>query len=161
MTEPSRCALRTRQMEDVAEVGPIASTTGNRCEERLAAMDKVLAYLGAGIVAAWGVAHVVPTRAVLVGFGAISPSNRRVLAQEWLAEAFTMWFVAAVVIVTAALGAPGAPLTTWLYRVSALMLVAIGTLTAATGGRTEIVWFKICPVVLAVVAGLWVTASLV
>jgi hypothetical protein len=33
--------------------------------------------------------HAIPTRAVVAGFGEISVDNRRVLVQEWLAEAVT------------------------------------------------------------------------
>ena len=38
-----------------------------------------------------GVAHAIPTRQVLEGFEPISVDNRRIILQEWLAEAFTMW----------------------------------------------------------------------
>ncbi len=53
-------------------------------------MDSVLAYVAAGLVGLWGVSHAIPTRAVVAGFGEISADNRRVLVQEWLAEAVTM-----------------------------------------------------------------------
>jgi hypothetical protein len=48
----------------------------------------------------------------------------------------------------------------WVYRVAAGLLVALGTLTALTGARTPVVWFKICPVLLAGSAALLVAASL-
>lgn len=51
-------------------------------------MREVLAYVAAGLVGLWGVAHAIPTRRVLAGFGPISVDNRRVLLQEWLVEAF-------------------------------------------------------------------------
>ncbi len=43
--------------------------------------------LSAGIIGVWGVAHVIPTVAVVSGFGTISIENRRVITLEWLAEA--------------------------------------------------------------------------
>ena len=61
-------------------------------------MDAILAYVAAAVVAVWGVAHAVPTGQVLAGFAPITPDNRRIVVQEWLAEAFTMWGVAAMVI---------------------------------------------------------------
>lgn len=67
-------------------------------------MSAVLAYAAAVVVAAWGVAHVVPTRQVVAGFGPVGADNRRVIVQEWLAEAFTMWGVAAMVIAATAAG---------------------------------------------------------
>ncbi|MEW6059729.1 MAG: hypothetical protein AB1551_06265 [Actinomycetota bacterium] len=50
-------------------------------------MRETLAIAAAVLVALWGVAHAIPTRAVVAGFGAISEDNRRVITQEWLAEA--------------------------------------------------------------------------
>jgi hypothetical protein len=39
------------------------------------------------------------------------------------------------------------------------LLVALGVLTALTGARTPVVWFKVCPVVMAGPAGLLLAAS--
>ena len=40
------------------------------------------------------------------------------------------------------------------------MLVALGVLTALTGARTAVIWFKICPFLLIGSAALLVAASL-
>jgi hypothetical protein len=123
-------------------------------------MAAILAYLAGAVVAVWGVAHVVPTRQVLGGFEPVTTDNRRIIAQEWLAEAFTMWGVAAVVIVaTAAARGPDSGLLAWIYRLTAGLLVALAALTALTGARTPVVWFKICPVLLAGSAALLLVAS--
>ena len=61
--------------------------------------------------------NAVPTRRVVAGFGPISADNRRVVAQEWLAEAFTMWGVAAMVIVATAAGGAATDVRAWVYRV--------------------------------------------
>jgi hypothetical protein len=50
----------------------------------------ILAYVAGAVVAAWGVAHAIPTRQVLAGFEPVTADNRRIVLQEWLAEAFTM-----------------------------------------------------------------------
>jgi len=122
-------------------------------------MAALLAYLAGAIVAVWGVAHAVPTRQVLAGFAPISTDNQRIVAQEWLAEAFTMWGIAALVIVVTALGGTDTGARAWVYRVAAGLLVALGTLTALTGARTRVVWFKICPVLLGGSAVLLLAAS--
>lgn len=70
-----------------------------------------------------------------------------------------MWFIAAVVIVATALGGSHQNLTDWVDRVSGIMLLAIAALTAVTGARTSIVFFKICPVLLTVTAGLLLAGS--
>ncbi|MFI5286964.1 MAG: hypothetical protein ACHQ4F_11665 [Candidatus Dormibacteria bacterium] len=117
-----------------------------------------LAWLSAGLVAAWGIAHVIPTRAVVQGFGSITRDNRLVLTQEWLAEALTMGFVAAIIIIATAVANAGA-VAPWVYRAAAVMLVAVGVLTTATGARTPVMWFKICPIVLTTTAALLLIAS--
>jgi hypothetical protein len=122
-------------------------------------MSAVLAYVAAVVVAAWGVGHAVPTRQVVAGFGPISADNRRVIVQEWLAEAFTMWGIAAMVIAATVVGGAATDVRAWVYRVAAGLLVAVGVLTALTGARTSVVWFKVCPVVMAVAVVLLLVAS--
>jgi len=121
-------------------------------------MSTVLAYLGAALVAAWGVAHAVPTRQVLAGFEPVTADNRHIIKQEWLAEAFTMWGIAAVVIAATAAGGT-ADARAWVYRAASALLVALATLTALTGARTRVIWFKICPALLTAAAILLLAAS--
>jgi hypothetical protein len=124
-------------------------------------VSDVLAYVAAGLVGLWGVAHAIPTPQVVAGFEPITPDNRRVLVQEWLAEAFTMWGVAAAVVVTTVVAEEGSDVAPWLYRVAAALLIALGGLTALTGARTPVIWFKVCPVLLGASAALLLVASVV
>ena len=117
--------------------------------------------VAAGVVALWGVAHVIPTRNVLAGFAPISVDNRRVVLQEWLVEAVTMWGIATLVIVSTVVGGAASEVTSWVYRVAAALLVALAVVTALTGARTKVIWFKICPVLLTSSAVLLLVASLV
>ncbi|MBV8196481.1 MAG: hypothetical protein JOY80_13255 [Candidatus Dormibacteraeota bacterium] len=50
-------------------------------------MSGALAYVAASLVAAWGIAHAVPTREVIRGFGGITHDNRLVITQEWVTAA--------------------------------------------------------------------------
>ena len=122
-------------------------------------MAAFLAYVAAALVALWGVAHVIPTNRVLAAFNPIGADNRRIVQQEWLAEAFTMWGVAAVVIVVTAVGGAHASVTAWVYRAMAGLLLALAALTGVTGARTPVIWFKICVVLLASSAGLLLIAG--
>jgi hypothetical protein len=112
------------------------------------------------LVGLWGVAHAIPTREVARGFEPITRDNRLVLIQEWLAEAFTMWGVAAIIIGVTAIGPEGSGAVDWVYRASAGLLVGLAILTTLTGARTPVIWFKICPVLLTTSAVLLVVASL-
>jgi len=122
-------------------------------------MGAVLAYVAAVVVALWGVAHAIPTRQVLAGFDPVTADNRRIILQEWLAEAFTMWGICAVVVTTTAAGGAATDVSAWIYRVAAALLIALATLTALTGARTPVIWFKICPVLLTGSAVLLLVAS--
>jgi hypothetical protein len=121
-------------------------------------MAAILAYVAVTVIAAWGVAHAVPTRQVLAGFEPITADNRRIVLQEWLAEAFTMWGIAAVVLAVTVAGS-GGDAREWVYRIAAGLLLALGALTALTGARTGVIWFKVCPVLLTGSAVLLLAAS--
>ena len=120
---------------------------------------QVLAYLAAALVGVWGIAHAVPTKRVVAGFAPITADNRRVLTQEWLAESLTMWGMAALVVAVTATAAD-IQVTVIVYRVVAGLLIALAVLTALTGARTPIVWFKVCPALLATSAALLLVASI-
>jgi hypothetical protein len=79
----------------------------------------------------------VPTRQVLADFEPVTADNRLVVVQEGLAEAFTMWGIAAMVIAVTASDGADAGTRALVYRVAAVLLIALGTLTALTGARTR------------------------
>ena len=83
-----------------------------------------LGYIAAAQVGLWGVAHTVPTRQVVRGFAPISTDNRRILTQEWLAATFTVWCIAAVLVIATAL-ASDALVTAWVYRCSTELFLAL------------------------------------
>jgi hypothetical protein len=124
-------------------------------------MAITLAYGAAALVALWGVAHAIPTGQVLVGFRPITQDNRRVVLQEWLAEAFTMWGLAGIIVSVTVVGGVGSHASQWVYRVVAALLVALALLTGLTGARTSVIWFKVCPVLLTFSAALLLIASLI
>ena len=99
--------------------------------------QRFLALLAACAVALWGVAHVIPARHVLAGFAPISVDNRRVVLQEWLVEAVTLWTIAALVVVSTVVGGGASQVTSWVCRVGASLLVVLAVVTALTGARTK------------------------
>ena len=119
----------------------------------------VFAYIAAAITGIWGVLHVAPTVRVLRGFEPITTANRYVILQEWVAEGMTMWGIAALVIAVTAAGSASAAATA-AYSVSAALLVALATLTALTGARTGVIWFRICPYLQGASAALLIGAAL-
>jgi hypothetical protein len=120
----------------------------------------VLGYVASGALIGWGTAHLAPTRAVALSFGAITPDNRRILIMEWIAEGITHIALGTLIVLITAIEGTGNPATPLVYRVVAATLVLMAGLTAATGSRTSVIWFKVCPFVLSGAAALLVVASI-
>jgi hypothetical protein len=119
-----------------------------------------LGYAAGLMLIAWGVMHLVPTREVADSFAAISLANRRILVMEWIAEGLTHAAVGGLVILVAALEGAFGSTAQLVYRVLAAFLVVLACMTALTGSRTPVVWFKICPFVLTSAAALLLVSSL-
>jgi hypothetical protein len=120
---------------------------------------ELLLYSGALIVVAWGVAHILPTRAVVAMFGNLSPDNRKLLTMEWVGEGLALVFIGALVgVVTLAQG-PGNTAAHTVYIGSSLMLVVMAGWTQLTGARTRLIPVKLCPVVLSFAAILIIIAT--
>ena len=124
-------------------------------------MSAVPAYVAGVALIAWGIAHVLPTRAVADGFGEIGADNRRILVMEWLAEGIAHISIGLLVVLVAASGNGGSSIADLVYRVLAVALIALASLTAVTGARTPVIWFKVCPFVLTAAAALLVVQTLV
>ena len=63
----------------------------------------------------------IPTSQGLAGFKPITQDNRRVVLQEWLAEAFAMWGLAGVIVAVTIVGGAGSHASQWVYRVVAAL----------------------------------------
>jgi hypothetical protein len=119
----------------------------------------VLAYVASAILIAWGTAHLVPTQGVAESFGPISLDSRRILVMEWIAEGITHISLGLLVILATAAGGAADSTTQLLYIACAGILILLAALTTATGARTPVVWFRICPFVLSTAAALLLVAS--
>jgi len=120
----------------------------------------LLAYVASAVLLAWGSAHLVPTRAVAASFGAITPDNRRILIMEWVAEGITHVSIGLLVILVTAIEGADNAATQLVYVVSAGILLVLAALTAMTGARTSVIWFRVCPFVLTSAAVLLCLASI-
>lgn len=123
-------------------------------------LDQLFMYAGSIVIMVWGIAHIIPTKAVVAGFGKLSPDNARIITMEWIAEGLTLVFIGALALamtIFVGIGQPGAVVV---YRGCALMLLVMAVLTLFTGARTKIIPIKICPWVKAIVAVLFTVGSI-
>lgn len=123
-------------------------------------IGEILILVGGGMIFLWGLGHIAPTKAVVVGFDSISAENRRILVMEWLVEGLTLCFVGVLAIVTVLVLGADVRGTALVVRMLAGFLLALAGLSAATGARTSIIPMKLCPLVKTVVAALLITGSL-
>jgi hypothetical protein len=122
-------------------------------------ISNILLYVGAGVITLWGIAHIIPTKAVVNGFGQISKDNKRIITMEWIAEGLTLCFIGLLVLFVTLWGGSQNEASIIVYRTSAAMLVVMAILTASTGARTSILPIKICPAVKIAVAILFVLGT--
>ena len=110
-------------------------------------MSDILLYVGSAVATVWGVAHIVPVKSVVAGFGWISDDNKRIITMEWIAEGLALCFIGLLVLSVTIWAGSKNQASIIVYRASALMLIIMAVLTLLTGARTSIVPIKICPLV--------------
>jgi hypothetical protein len=118
--------------------------------------NEVLVYIGAAIIILWGIAHIIPTGAIVKSFGQIPDGQKKVLAMEVIAEGLTLVFLGVLPILVTALGDADSLTAKIVYLADGAMLLVMALLTSATGARTPTIWYRICPVVKTVTAVLFV-----
>jgi hypothetical protein len=122
-------------------------------------MNEALIYIGAGIIILWGVAHLIPTKAISKGFGAISGDNKKILTMELVSEGLTLIFLGVLPILVTAIGDAQSSTAHIVYLAAAVMLLVMAVVTQATGALTPAIWYKICPVVKTLAAVLYILGA--
>ena len=122
-------------------------------------MSSTLFLAGSIIVLVWGIAHMVPTKSVVKGFGEISQDNKRILTMEWLAEGVALCFIGLLGLLVTLYGDPVGFTATIVYRAIGGALITMAVVAGLTGARTSVIPIKICPVILSVAAILFLVGS--
>ena len=122
-------------------------------------LNSIMLYIGSGIIFIWGIAHIVPTKSIVTGFGELTDDNRRILIMEWVAEGLTLCFIGVLVFLITFLVGPKDLAAGIIYRMSYIMLALMAALSANTGARTAIVPMKLCPWVKITVAILFLLGT--
>lgn len=124
-------------------------------------IGSVLLYTESIAIILWGIAHIVPIKSVVSGFGAISQDNLRILTTEWIAEGLTFCLIGLLALFLAFSGGPHSAVTANVYRTCAIMLILMAVLSLFPRARTSIVFFKICPGLKTTVAVLFLLGTVV
>jgi hypothetical protein len=110
-------------------------------------MNELFLYAGSVIIIIWGIAHLIPTKAIVDGFGEISPDNRKIITMETIAEGMTLCFLGLLVILVTSMGDWQCRTASIVYFLVTIMLMLMALLTLFTGARTSLLPYKICPFV--------------
>ncbi len=122
-------------------------------------INDILLYVGAGVITVWGIAHIIPTKSIVSGFGGISGDNKKIITMESIAEGITLCFLGVLVLLVTSLADSQSQAAFIMYLACAVMLLIMAILTALTGARTSILPYKICPAVKIIVAILFILGS--
>ena len=122
-------------------------------------INNILLYIGSALITIWGIAHLMPTKSIVKGFGSISEDNKRIITMDWIAEGITFIFVGILVIFVTIFGDSTALIPRIVYWITAGFLVIMSILSLLTGARTSIIPMKICPVVKTFVSILFIVGS--
>ena len=121
-------------------------------------VDDILLLTGSFIIFVWGVAHIIPVKSVVKGFGEISRDNRLIITMEWIAEGLTLCFIGVLVFLVVSMAGTTESCSYIVGWASAIMLLCMAGVTLFTGVRTSIVPIKVCPAVKIAVALLFILA---
>jgi hypothetical protein len=118
-------------------------------------MNEIFIYIGSAIIILWGIAHIIPTKNIVAGFGEISADNKKIIAMETIAEGLTLIFLGVLpLLVTVTDQASNV-----VYLACVVMLLVMAILTLFTGARTLTIWYKICPAVKTFTAVLFILGA--
>jgi hypothetical protein len=90
------------------------------------------------------VAHLFPTKSVVVGFGEISIDNKRIITMEWINEGLALIFIGVLVTAVTVID-PSNVVSAAVYFISAIMLLVMALLSLFTGFKVNFLPFKLCP----------------
>ena len=122
-------------------------------------MSPVLLYSASAILFVWGIAHIVPTPAIVRSFGKVSADNRKIILMEWVSEGLAMVFIGILVAAVEYRGGVD-PVSPLVFKLCAGMVFVMALWTLFTGARNSILPIKICPIVKTVCATLtWIGAA--
>ena len=116
-------------------------------------MNQILLYIAAAITGFWGVAHLFATKVVVKGFGDLTTDNRRIITMEWIVEGVSLISTAAFVAVATAIQ-PESTVSSAIYVVAIITLVALAVVSLFTGFNVAFLPFRLCPFIFGLSAAL-------
>lgn len=111
-------------------------------------LNEALLYVASAMTALWGIAHVLPTRSVVRGFGELSLDNKRIITMEWILEGVALIFIGVLIGTVTAVDAT-TMVARSVYVISAIGLLVFAVISFFTGFRVKFLPFRLCPFIFA------------
>ena len=108
--------------------------------------NQILLYLASVLPLIWGIAHLVPTKSVVAGFGDISLDSRRVITMEWITEGVSLIFIG-ILLACVTYTDYTSVVSTIVYWASFGALNALSLVSLLTGFKIRFLPFRLCPVI--------------
>jgi hypothetical protein len=122
-------------------------------------LNQLLLYSGSALIAFWGIAHLFPTRSVVLGFGEISVDNKRIITMEWIIEGIALIFIGFINALVTAVDHTSS--ISWvIYLSSVVVLIVLAIVSFLTGFKISFLPFKLCPVIFSTSAVLIILGGL-
>ena len=109
-------------------------------------VPQLLIYSGSALIVIWGVAHLFPTKAVVLGFGKISADNKRIITMEWITEGIALIFIGSINAIVTAID-HSSSISLAVYLSSVVVLIVLAFISFLTGFKINFLPFTLCPVV--------------
>ena len=109
-------------------------------------INQILLYTGAFFVCFWGVAHLIPTKSVVKGFGEISHDNQRIITMEWIVEGVSLVFIGFLVAVVTMINYSSI-VSKALFWICFAELNIFSFISLFTGFKVNFLPFKLCPLI--------------
>ena len=115
-------------------------------------MEEILIYISSVIITLWGIAHIIPTKNVVQGFGDIQRDNKLIITMEWIAEGVFLIFIGLLNIIIIYFGNWQSIEARIVFILSVIFLLIMSIISLFTGAKTKIFPIKLCPIVKSICA---------
>jgi hypothetical protein len=112
--------------------------------------NSILLLTGSITTIIWGIAHLCPTKTVVMGFGHISDDNKNILKMEWLTEGFSLIFAGTLVLLITIIGDNESISSRIVYIVTSFFLFSMAILSFLTGYKVNFLPYKLCPFIFSI-----------
>jgi hypothetical protein len=113
-------------------------------------INSILLFTGSITAIIWGIAHLIPTRSVVKGFGDISVDNKNILKMEWVTEGLSLIFAGTLVLLVTIIGDNYNITSKIVYITTSVFLFSLAILSFFTGYKVNFLPYKLCPLIFSI-----------